>query len=402
MHSAIVAPELVSRPLTVWSDPLHLLLPQGKADGAGLVVKQGAGVNAGDLLVAGDDWWLWAPVAGIVRSVRDGEILLQPEDRSVPFKSNGRKVPIADTADEEFLRIIGLLGMGGAAFPAFRKAAAFPRAKTLIVNGVECEPLVTVDRVVLLMQPDLIKAGADALARAMGASRVCLAVANDRELVSELRDLYPYEILPCRARYPAGAERLLVKLLTGRLPAPGTYPGHYDIRVHNVCSVRAVGLGIARQVPVTDRPLSVIAVEHGIDLNLIVPLGIRVGELLSMLFIDFDRDNEILVAGGMMMGRRITPDAHVTQGMTSIFVVSRRELASQHHACIRCGACSVNCPLDLHPAGMWEYLGQKPARRGRAFDAQLDYCFLCGACSVVCPAQIPLAQTFRKAKHDSL
>ena len=39
------------------------------------------------------------------------------------------------------------------------------------------------------------------------------------------RALYPqFDLVPCSTKYPAGAEKLILKKLLGKMPAPGTRP----------------------------------------------------------------------------------------------------------------------------------------------------------------------------------
>ncbi|MCZ6640537.1 MAG: electron transport complex subunit RsxB [Gammaproteobacteria bacterium] len=93
-----------------------------------------------------------------------------------------------------------------------------------------------------------------------------------------------------------------------------------------------------------------------------------------------------------------------------ISLVSTNESASRHqqfsttpqqansdaNACIRCGRCEQQCPVDLLPqellwhvaAGEWDM----------AHDKGMDECIECGLCNPVCPSDIDLVGHFRAAR----
>ena len=67
--------------------------------------------------------------------------------------------------------------------------------------------------------------------------------------------------------------------------------------------------------------------------------------------------------------------------------------------CIRCGACSDVCPVDLLPQQLYWY--SKNEDLDKAMDYNLIDCIECRCCDYVCPSQIPLAEyfAFSKALH---
>ena len=164
----------------------------------------------------------------------------------------------------DFLDTIGLVGMGGSGFPASEKIRAAVGAHTLVINGVECEPGIAIDQTVLLHQAHWVQAGADASAQAIQAKTVILAVKNDPGQISKLQELYPkYSIVPFPDRYPAGAEKLILKKLTGKTPPPGTRPHQFGYLVQNVASLRAIGRALVDGIPVIERPLTLAMPSKG-------------------------------------------------------------------------------------------------------------------------------------------
>jgi NADH:ubiquinone oxidoreductase subunit F (NADH-binding) len=127
----------------------------------------------------------------------------------------------------------GLLGRGGAAFPVSTKLGALPdgRADAVVVNAMEGEPASWKDRVLLAIAPDLVLDGAALIARATGAARILVAVA-DRGLADSLRGVCrdrgyggapggpSVEVRFLDAGYVGGEARALLRGLQGDRPVP--------------------------------------------------------------------------------------------------------------------------------------------------------------------------------------
>jgi len=372
-------------------------------------VTRGRRVAPGECLAASDVTSLHAPLSGQVAAIEDDALVLECRgDEKWPDGAAGTCPARGDFEDyPPFLAAIGLMGMGGSLFPASVKLRLSKAVDTLVVNGAECEPGVTIDRALLVADHELVRAGAEATAEAVGASRIVLAIRRETRLRlsasprqgqaalgRRLRDLYPFDVLELPNVYPAGAEKLILRRLTGRMPAVGELPFHFGCVVQNVASLRAVGRAVRDRVPVIERPLSLVTVATGETRNLLVPVGMPFGDVLTAGGQGFDSQTQMLVAGGLMMGRLVRPEDPVTKGTNSLFVLPNADFSAKERSCIRCGACCDACPLGLHPALMVEAL-QGEGSLPRDVRAQLDECFLCGACSSVCPSHIPLASRIR-------
>ena len=319
-----------------------------------------------------------------------------------PFPAPERIYPgleeIAADSFPDFLDEIGLIGMGGSGFPAAEKIRKGIGAHTLIINGVECEPGITIDQTILLHHALWVQAGANATAQAIGIKRVVLAVKDHPEHTSKLRALYPeYDIIPFPDRYPAGSEKLILQKLTGKIPPPGTRPYQLGYLVQNVVSLRAIGRAIVDGFPVVERPLTLTMPSTGFFKNIIVPIGLPVREILDVFSLPCDPEQYLVVAGGLMMGHAIGLDDGIEKTTLSILLLEREALEEKERPCIRCGACNTACPLGLHPYALTERI-QKGKTGSASFQAQMTECFLCGVCSAVCPSNIPLVHTLAEGK----
>jgi len=303
------------------------------------------------------------------------------------------------TAYPDFLDEIGLTGMGGSGFPTSDKFRASKGVHTLVINGVECEPGINIDQSILLHHHQWVIAGAKASAGAIGAQRIVLAVKKAPARLDTLSALYPdFEIVSFSDRYPAGAEKLIIKQLTGTIPPPGTRPHQFGYLVQNVVSLRAIGRALLDGIPVVERPLTLTMPSQRFYTNVIVPVGQLVRDVLAAFDLPFDPSRHLIAESGLMMGREIQPEDHVEKTTLSLIILERAALVSQERPCIRCGACNTSCPLGLHPYSLVERI-QKGKTGSAAFRAQMTECFLCGVCSAVCPSDIPLIQTLQEGKR---
>jgi len=130
----------------------------------------------------------------------------------------------------------GLLGRGGAAFPAARKwAAVADRADgdaVVLVNGAEGEPLSAKDQTLLTARPHLVLDGAELAAEAVGAARIVLYVGGDhanalramQRAVAERDMVVPTRLVAAPPTYVAGEESAAVQFVDGGEARPTGVP----------------------------------------------------------------------------------------------------------------------------------------------------------------------------------
>ena len=158
----------------------------------------------------------------------------------------------------ETLRECGVVGAGGAGFPAGVKAAS--RVEFLIANGAECEPLIHKDAELMRHFPAEIVSGVLAMMDATGAraGRFGIKEKNAAALAAIRAHLPAGRIEPTLLGdfYPSGDEYELVYAATGRLIPPAGIPLQVGCVVNNVETLYNVHQA-ARGVPVTRKFVSV-------------------------------------------------------------------------------------------------------------------------------------------------
>jgi len=303
----------------------------------------------------------------------------------------------------EKVRRAGVVGMGGAAFPAHVKMSPPPEKKigVLIFNGVECEPYLTADHRIMLEEPERILQGIALLQYVFGAERVVIGIeANKPDALALLKKLCagtPVEVIALEVKYPQGAEKQLIAAVTGREVPSGGLPMDIGVAVHNVSTAAAISDAVMLGRPLIDRICTVTGPVIREPKN----LRIRVGTPLSHL-VDFcgglvEQPGKIVLGGPMMGFTQLGFDVPAIRGTSGLLLLRVADVPLQHEsACIRCARCVQACPMHILPTTIAAYARRDMIAEATEYRA-MD-CIECGSCSYVCPAAIPLVQTIRYGK----
>lgn len=303
------------------------------------------------------------------------------------------------------IREAGIAGMGGAGFPTGAKLSvkADTKVDTVVINAMECEPYITADDLLMRERAMEILTGGDIVRQILGAQRLVIGIEDNKpEAVQAIEQAMQgktgIEVLATPARYPSGAARQTVLILTGReVPADGrtTDVGVFCLNVGTAAAIyRAIVLGepsISRITTVTGLGVR----EPG---NYDVRFGTPAGWLLDQAGVNHAQVNRLIV-GGPMMGYTL-PSLHVPVMKTTncLIAATPRDFPppAPEMACIRCGACSDACPVLLLPQQLLWFAKSGELEKAEAH--HLEDCIECGACAYVCPSHIPLVQYYRFAK----
>ncbi|MDD5084928.1 MAG: electron transport complex subunit RsxC [Candidatus Omnitrophica bacterium] len=315
------------------------------------------------------------------------------------------------TPDEIRLRVrdAGVVGMGGAMFPAHVKFMPLPDKEidTVIINGAECEPYLTADHVLMLAKPAEIIAGAEIIMRAVGAKRCIIAIEDNKLEALELinsklfgMENKPIKTVRLKVKYPQGAEKQLIKTVLNREVPRGGLPLNAGIVVSNVGTVTAVYDAVRYRKPLYERVVTVTGTCVAHAQNFLVRIGTPISQLLGECATL--RPPMVVITGGPMMGvSQVDLDIPVIKGTTGVVTFPKTEVRIPVQGpCIRCGRCVRGCPMRLVPS-----LIQRAAEKERFEEAEewgaMD-CMECGVCAYNCPSKIPLVQLIRWAKAEIL
>ena len=303
----------------------------------------------------------------------------------------------------EKVRQAGVVGMGGAAFPAHVKMSPPPEKpiRTLLFNGVECEPYLTSDHRMMLEESERLLQGVSLLQYVYGAERVVIGVeANKPDALALLKKQCadtPVEILPLQVKYPQGAEKQLIAAATGKEVPSGGLPMDVGVAVHNVSTAAAVADAVMLGRPLIERICTVTGAAIKEPKNLRVRIGIPLSHLVEVCGGLVEEPGKIILGGPMMGFAQVGFDVPVVRGTSGLLLLREEDVAKiPEGPCIRCARCVQACPMNLLPTTIAAY-----ARRNLVEETE-EYCAMdcieCGSCSYVCPASLPLVQSIRHGK----
>ncbi|MFV1959133.1 MAG: RnfABCDGE type electron transport complex subunit C, partial [Planctomycetota bacterium] len=277
--------------------PDEIVLPMRQHAGreARPIVRVGNRVERGDMIAEPDGWvsvpihasaagtvvdiGLWPHAGGTYETAV--RIAVDPNSAQAP---RPRMVPRWEGLDRrgivEAVRMAGVVGLGGAAFPTHVKLSP-PEGKTLdvlVVNGCECEPYLTTDHRTMAEYPDRVHAGIRIMERCLGVDRAIIGVERNKpDAIEALERTKPdgmnVEILPLTVKYPQGAEKMLVKAVLDREVPSGGLPMDVGVVVQNVASIATIAEVFETGLPLIERIVTVNG--HGVKqpANLLLPRG---------------------------------------------------------------------------------------------------------------------------------
>jgi electron transport complex protein RnfC len=402
-----------------YPDEVVLPLRQHAGKPARLIVRRGDLVIRGDVIGEADGF-VSSPVHASATG-RVSEIGLWPHpdgsmdtavhiavEKYSPQVARPRMVPhwerltpeqIVDAVQEG-----GVVGLGGAAFPTHVKLAP-PRdhkVTTIILNGAECEPYLTTDHRIMVEYPERVHLGARIMMRALGAQKVVIGVERNKpDAIAALERTRPRDldvtVLPLTVKYPQGAEKMLIQAVTGLEVPSGSLPVTLGVVVQNVGSAASIGEIFETGMPLLERIVTVTGNGIRNPGNFIVPVGMKLGDLVEACGGLTDDAAEIVFGGPMMGAAQSSLDVPIVKGTTGVVVLAMDDVASAApYPCIRCGSCLEACPIFLDPQKLADL-----AKKGRYEEMEANNlldCMLCGSCSYVCPSKLPLAQLFSASK----
>lgn len=304
------------------------------------------------------------------------------------------------------LKEMGIVGLGGATFPAHIKynVPEGKKAEYLIINAAECEPYLTSDHRVMLEHAEEICIGVSILRKALDVPNAYIGIESNKpepiRVMTEMAKSFEGIIVePMKVKYPQGAEKQLINAITGRKVPSGKLPIDVGCVVSNVGTAFAVYEAIQKNKPLIENILTVTGKKLPSQHNYQCRIGITYNDIIKHSIGELPETTGKVISGGTMMGKAVSNlDAPTTKGAASVLVMDEAEATRRPEGnCIRCGKCINACPMGLEP-----YLFSALVKNGRIEEAKehniLD-CIECGCCFFSCPANKPLTDEIRLGKN---
>lgn len=408
--------------------PKEVILPMNMHSGgeAEPIVNPGDHVYVGQLIAREEGRFsspVHATISGTVAEIMTLPTARGKEVKAIRIESDGKmeadpnmKPPVFEDC-AGFLQAVresGVVGLGGAAFPAWAKLneATNPDYKvdTVLVNAAECEPYITSDHHMMLDHTDLIEDGIEYMLKYMneylGDAKFMICIEKNKpDAIAKLKEQFkdkPYVVIhELNAIYPQGAKQVMLYNATGRVAIAGKRFPSFGALIINVSSLAKIAEYLNTGMPLVERIVTVDGPAVGKPGNFIAPIGTSIRTLLNLTETDLEKVGKVVIGGPMNGNATVSVDSPIVKVSNCVLAFDEKTATlAEPSACIRCGRCMEKCPVDIHVAGVEAAAGIKDEEKRAAalIDTGVRQCVDCGCCSYVCPAHRPLLAVNQEAK----
>ncbi len=378
-------------------------------------VAVGTRVKPGDRLAQG----IIATANGVISTIEPRSVI-HPSQCKVPSividvdhcaQENLQTLPPLPEPSIERLEQACISGLGGAGFSTARKLSigniTEGQVHTLLVNAVECEPLISCDEALMRSDALSVAEAIYSMVQLTQCKRCVVAIEEDKteaaaQLSQALHDCQTgtsgavnIEFTLLSAIYPSGAEKVLVQRITGKTLASGERALDRGIVCLNIATVFAAWQAKAGY-PLLSRIITVAGSNAAQVVNVRVRIGTSVEHILRQTNNGRQLAQSRVRVGGPLSGFDLSDHSVPITATTNCIAIEPAITIPEAIACIRCGQCSDVCPVSLVPQQLFWYANGDDLTGAIRFG--LDNCIECGCCDVVCPSSIQLTSTFRYAR----
>ena len=239
---------------------IKIMLSQHIGVAAAPVINVGDTVKKGQLVAMckGFGANIHSSVYGNVIEINDGVMIIKPDAHQ-----SEEYVKIKDTTSNlEAIKEAGIVGAGGAGFPAHVKFDINLEGGCIILNAAECEPTLLHNMQALEEDAQGIIRGMKYIMQMTNAAKGYVAIKpkNKTALISVAKAIKgeaSIEIKYLSDMYPAGDERVVVREVLGVQLEVGQLPSAVGAAVSNVETVKRVREAIELRKPVITKDITV-------------------------------------------------------------------------------------------------------------------------------------------------
>lgn len=400
--------------------PKQVLIPMSMNIGAPAepVVKVTEKVKVGQL-IANAGGYVSAPihssVSGTVKKIGTMVNAMGRYVKTVTIETDGLQEPwegltppdVHDFASFiEAVKACGAVGLGGASFPTAVKLniKSLDLCDAIIINAAECEPYNTSDTSTMYERTDEMWEGILLIKKWMEAKRIIIGIEDINKKCIDLfqkkvqeSGVSGIEVKVLPAKYPQGAEKVLIYNTIGRMVPEGKLPIDVGAIVMNCTTCATIAHFVKTGMPLVEKVVTVDGSAVKEPGNIIVPIGTQLKDVYEACG-GFKAEPRKVLYGGPMMGIAVPDlDQPVLKSTNATLAFAEAEAKlPEPTACIHCGKCIDACPFDLMPCEMEKAYEKKDVDRLRKLKVNL--CMECGCCAFTCPAKRQLVQSHKLAK----
>lgn len=291
------------------------------------IVEIGQEVKKGELIASPEGLGanIHSSVYGVVTAIENGNVVIEAND-----DQPDEFVLIKETETHlEAIKEAGVVGAGGAGFPAHVKFNIDLKGGYLLTNAAECEPVLEHNTLFMEEHPDVLIRGMHYVMKMINASKGYIAIKPKHKetmiiLGKYLRqnNITDIEIKFLPDMYPAGDERVIVRELLGVELKPGQLPSEANAVVSNVETLKNVTYAIEDRKPVITKDITVggqVADATTGEVFFDVPIGMPIKHYIDACG-GYNVCHGEIVMGGPFTGKHADEESPVTKTTGGVLV----------------------------------------------------------------------------------
>lgn len=262
-------------------------------------------------------------VYGVVENITDSYIEITPDENQPDDY-----IKIKDTdCNLDAIKEAGVVGAGGAGFPAHVKFGSKLEGGYVIVNAAECEPILSHNIKFIEEEPEVLVRGIKYLLEITEAKEGIIAIKPKHKkamitLGKIVKNIPEINIKMLPDMYPAGDERVIVREILGVELKPGELPSVAGAVISNVETLKNVVNAIELRKPVITKDITVGGAVKGSQKGKVfmdVPIGSSIKEYIELSG-GYEKYYGEIVTGGPFTGASATEDTPITKTTGGILV----------------------------------------------------------------------------------
>jgi len=303
---------------------ISILLKQHVGGPCKAIVEVGQDVKKGELIAVPEGLGanIHSSVYGKVTAINDAVVIELADEQPQEF------VPIKETSSYiEAVQEAGIVGAGGAGFPAHVKFNTEVKDGFVLVNAAECEPVLKHNIKLMEETPELLINGLKYAMEMTKAAKgyICVKPKHRKAMMvlgKAIKAEPNIELKFLPNIYPAGDERVIIREVLDVVLEPGQLPSVANAVVSNVETLKNVALAIENRQPVITKDVTVGGrIKGDVDgvAYMDVPVGMPIGHYIELSG-GVEKNSGEIVVGGPFTGRSGDVNTPITKTTGGILV----------------------------------------------------------------------------------